>query len=334
MECAAQPELGEAWLAQGYYRYRVLRDYAAALQAFDEARKRLPNNAQVLWAFALVERRMGRWDEAVANMQLAVQLDPRNLTLKGSLANDFLLSMRRFADARAVSDQSLAIAPGTPQFIAGKADRYLYEGNVNEAAKLVASLVSRPADVRISPARARLYMAQGHPDAAIEELQRALPKLVGPLDLSTDQVWMVVTLGYVQLRTGDVAAARSTFERVIHAIKPTPTALIHVNDAGLPMLLASAYAGIGDKQAALDQAQKAVELYRDDGVQRPQAEFTLAQVQAWVGEQDAAIAALPHLLQIPDGVMPGELQWDPRWDPLRNDARFQELLKKVSPRHE
>ena len=329
-----QPELGEAWLAQGYYRYRVLRDYMGALQAFDEARKRLPNNAQVLWAFALVERRMGRWDEAVANMQLAVQLDPRNLTLKGSLGYDFLLSMRRFAEARAVSDQMLAIDPGNPQFIAGKANRYLYEGNINEAAKLMESLASRPADEGISPVRARLYGAQGHPDAAIRELQHALPKLAGPLDLSTNQAWMVVTLGYVQLRKGDAAAARSTFERVIHSIKPTPTAAVRVDDTGLPFLLASAYAGIGDKQAALDQARKAVELYRDDGVQRPQAEFTLAQVQAWVGDTDTAIAALPHLLQVPDGVMPGELKWEPRWDPLRKDARFQELLKKVSLHHE
>ena len=304
-----------------------MRDYAAALQAFDEARKRLPNDAQVLFAFALVERRMSRWDEAVANMQLAVQLDPRNLTLKGSLTYDFLLSMRRFADARAVSDQLLALDPGNPQFIAGKADRYLYEGNINEAAKLVESLVSRPAGERISVVRARLYVAQGHPDAAIRELQRAFPTRAGPLDLSTNQASMVVTLGYVQLRAGDDDAARSTFERVIHAIKPTPTATVRVDDSGLPMLLASASAGIGDKQAALDQAHKAVELYRDDGVQRPQAEFTLAQVQAWVGEKDAAMAALPHLLQIPNGVFPGELLWDPRWDPLRKDARFQALLK-------
>ncbi len=28
-----QPELGEAWLAQGVYRYRVLRDFKGALQS-------------------------------------------------------------------------------------------------------------------------------------------------------------------------------------------------------------------------------------------------------------------------------------------------------------
>jgi hypothetical protein len=44
---ALAPELGEAWLAQGTYRSRVLNDPAAALQAYREAEKRLPNSALV-----------------------------------------------------------------------------------------------------------------------------------------------------------------------------------------------------------------------------------------------------------------------------------------------
>ena len=38
-----QPELGEAWLAQGVYRYRVLRDFHGALESYKEALRRLPN---------------------------------------------------------------------------------------------------------------------------------------------------------------------------------------------------------------------------------------------------------------------------------------------------
>src|SRR6476660_6855361 len=43
-----QPELGEAWLAQGVYRYRVLRDFQGALQSYEEALRRLPNSASCL----------------------------------------------------------------------------------------------------------------------------------------------------------------------------------------------------------------------------------------------------------------------------------------------
>ena len=53
----------------------------AALQAYAEAGKRLPNSADVFGNMAFVERRMGRWDEAVSHFRKAISLDPRNLQL-------------------------------------------------------------------------------------------------------------------------------------------------------------------------------------------------------------------------------------------------------------
>ncbi|HXO93332.1 MAG TPA: adenylate/guanylate cyclase domain-containing protein, partial [Candidatus Acidoferrum sp.] len=50
-----QPELGEAWLAQGVYRYRVLRDFHGALESYKEALRRLPNSAFVLEQMAHLE---------------------------------------------------------------------------------------------------------------------------------------------------------------------------------------------------------------------------------------------------------------------------------------
>ncbi|MEA3075033.1 MAG: hypothetical protein QOD29_6479, partial [Alphaproteobacteria bacterium] len=78
---ALQPELGEAWIAQGSYLYLVLHDFPRALQAFEEAAKRLPNSADAFGQMAFVERRMGRWDAAEAHFQKALQLDPRNFQL-------------------------------------------------------------------------------------------------------------------------------------------------------------------------------------------------------------------------------------------------------------
>ena len=319
-----QPESGEAWLAQGYYRYRGLRDYPGALQAFDEARKRLPNSALVLGAFGLVQRRMGRWDEGLSNMQQAAQLDPRNLSLLGVLGEEFLMPMRRFAEARAVTDRALLIAPGDASFIALKAEGYLAEGRFDEAAKLADPLPLDPTVEAVLPAKFGSLLAQGRFDTAIAQLQSALPKSAEPLSIK--QTLVALDLGYTQVRVGQAAAAHSTFDRVIRTLKPMQDATVRIDETGLTMELASAYAGIGTKQAALDLAHKAVELYRGDTVQTPQAETTLAQVQAWVGDKTAAIAALPHLLQVTHGVMPGELQWDPRWDPLRKDPRFQKLI--------
>jgi class 3 adenylate cyclase len=48
-------------------------------------------------------------------------------------------------------------------------------------------------------------------------------------------------------------------------------------------------------------------------------------VQAQLGDIDSAIAALPHLLEVPNGETCGGLQTNPLWDPLRKDPRFQKL---------
>src|SRR5215475_8736099 len=106
-----QPELGEAWLAQGVYRYRVLRDFQGALQSYEEAIRRLPNSAFVLEQIAHLERRLGQFDAAQKHYQAAAQLDPRNIGILLALA-DTLQTARRFDEARTVFDRVLEISPG------------------------------------------------------------------------------------------------------------------------------------------------------------------------------------------------------------------------------
>src|SRR6266481_3515281 len=107
-----QPESGEAWIAQGAYRYRVLRDFSGALQAYMEASKRLPNNPDVFQEMAYVEMRLGRWEAAEKHLKAAAGLDPRNLGILLRMAYEFLDGLRRFADAHTVVDRALQIAPG------------------------------------------------------------------------------------------------------------------------------------------------------------------------------------------------------------------------------
>jgi hypothetical protein len=53
----------------------------------------------------------------------------------------------------------------------------------------------------------------------------------------------------------------------------------------------------------------------------------VAQVQSQLGDGDAAIAALPHLLEMPAGVTTADLKFNPFWDPLRKDPHFQKLCE-------
>src|SRR6516162_3923916 len=104
---ALAPDAGESWIAQGSYRYRILRDFNSALAAYDEARKRLPNSALVYEYRGLVLRRLGRWQEAEASYKKAIELDPRDVQLLTTVGNEFYLYLRRFEEALASIDRAL-----------------------------------------------------------------------------------------------------------------------------------------------------------------------------------------------------------------------------------
>jgi TolB-like protein len=76
-----RPELGEAQIAQGGFRYRVLRDFAGAQQSFEAVLRQSPNNNLALQLLGLVERRQGHWGQALIHLQQAATLDPRNAGL-------------------------------------------------------------------------------------------------------------------------------------------------------------------------------------------------------------------------------------------------------------
>ncbi|MBV8062149.1 MAG: tetratricopeptide repeat protein, partial [Nevskia sp.] len=321
-----QPELGEGLLARGCYKYRVLRSYPAALEDFKAAQQRLPNNAEALNTQAAVERRLGRWDDAVAHAQAARALDPRNMQVLLTNAIELYNYLRRFDDARHALDQALEIQPDSVSAYSARATIEQDDGKLEAAAAWVAKLPQHySADDYFIGAPLVQLLWERRWDRAAAFARDALPAGDGPLPLD-DALWVALMLGQAQQRGGHAAEARATFSRIVRSIKPTPDAAVRIDESRSLEYLAMAYAGLGDKRAALDTAAQAVAAYRDDALTRPDVEVTLAQVQAQVGELEPAIAALPHLLQVPAGLTLGQLKLDPLFDPVRGDPRVQKLL--------
>jgi TolB-like protein/Tfp pilus assembly protein PilF/class 3 adenylate cyclase len=313
-----QPELGEAWLAQGVYRYRVLRDFKGALQSYEGALRRLPNSAFVLEQMAHLERRLGQFDVAQKHYQAAAQLDPRNIGILLTLADSFQ-TVRRFDEARAVFDRALEMSPGNEAALSAMASSLQTQGQLKEAAEVLAKAPANSKDEGLTMTRAIQLYDERRFDEAIAQIQQNTPATVA------NDPRILTLLGLCQKFSGKDDEARATFTRAVTAMKPTPDSAVVVDARNLPCYLAWAYAGLGEKEKALEQARHAIADYDSDALAKPFAETALAIVQAQTGDIDSAIAALPHLLEVPNGETVGDLRINPLWDPLRKDPRFQKL---------
>jgi len=94
--------------------------------------------------------------------------------------------------------------------------------------------------------------------------------------------------------------------------------------------LAKVLAQLGNKDSALQEAQRATELVPEskDKFSGPEIASGVAEVYAILGDNDRAIETLDGLLSRPSGVTAQGLKVNPIWDPLRSDPRFQALIDK------
>ncbi len=322
------PERGESWSALGSYRYRVLRDYRGALQAFEEARRHLPNDSVALLLSAFLERRLGQWDKALEDCRQVISLDPRNLSHVHSAANSILIPLRRFTEAQQMFDRELEIVPHDEDVMADKAFLFQAQGRLTEASEQLSQIPSESTTKLVLITRIRQMALERRFSEAADQLQSYLTTITAEprSPLAGDTIQLMTELGFLQDWAGRTSAARETFTQVVAALAHDPPEQLPITPKRLPCYLALAYAGLGEKDQALGHAQRALEDYRGDTVDQPFAEIVLAQIQARFGERDAALAALPQLLQAPGGLTTGALRFDPLWDPLRHDARFQKLV--------
>ena len=325
---ALAPEAGESWVAKGAYHYRVLRDFEGAVTAYQEAQRRLPNNTFLLQNLAFVLRRVGHWQDAETNYNKALEIDPRDVSLLSSLGGEFYAYLRRFDDAHAVVNRALEISPDSETTHAIKASILQNEGRLPEAAQELARVPEGSTEDYVVASRITQATYERGFDRAIRVIEQKLNSIPPGQQLDSITQTALVQLGFCQDWSGRHVDAQQSFTRAIQSIKPTADTVVAPEANGLPYALALAYAGLGEKQKALEQARQAVKDYETDAVNKPTAMMTRAQVQALFGDHDAAIAVLPELLRAPAGLTVANLKFDPFWDPLRNDPRFQKLCQQ------
>jgi TolB-like protein/Flp pilus assembly protein TadD len=325
-----QPDALETQLAEAYYYYFVERDYDRARRIFEQIRLRSPNNSEAPRALALIARRQGRWDESLARFHEAIELDPRNLKALMWISDTYA-ALRQFPTALKFIDRALDIAPADNAAIGRKAGIYQATGQLEQADAVLAKMRVDPNEGQsFGPVAGQLLLQHRYP-AAIELLQSCLAKINATQVFDRGQA--LFGLGELQRFAGEAVNAKASYSQSRELLEAGLRA--QPDNAQLVFFLALIDAGLGERDVAMKEADRAIELLpaSKDALAGPYLEEVKARVLARFGEKDGAIAALQHLLTTPYGtngppITSPLLRLDPAWDNLRGDPRFQKLCEE------
>jgi TolB-like protein/Flp pilus assembly protein TadD len=326
-----QPDLPEGHLALGFSYYYGDRDYERALAEFEIAKRGLPNEAQAYMAIGAIQRRQGKWAESTANLEKAAELDPKNSSVLFNLGYNYMAT-RNFEAADKTFERGVQAAPESFGSRALKGElAIMWKGDVSVAEKELASVPPGfDPEGLVTLGRVGVLTLQRRFPEALQVVQQFRGEtLIVRAGASCPAASLEGTL-YLYL--DDKVNAHSAFERARiiaeRLVRESP------DDAARHAQLGLILAGLGQKDAAIAEGKRAVELLPEsqDAFDGPEVTAVLAQIYAWTGEHDQAFGLLDHLLVTPNGITVPILKLDPVWDPLHKDSRFQALIDKYAAR--
>jgi TolB-like protein/class 3 adenylate cyclase/Flp pilus assembly protein TadD len=329
-----RPDAGETHLARARNLYYGPRDYKAALAELELARRALPNESQVFELKAYIERRQGRDEEAIRDLERAIELDPRNAAILTQVAISYH-NNRRYAEERSAWNRILSFTPNDAFAQEQRAYVDFEEKADSRPYHEVLDSIRRTNPAAIPAISGDwLYCALAEHDAA--GATDALVALGGDSVLLgwADNVRCSrpFVQGVIARMSNDPAQARTAFtaaraeqEKILRGQPDDPMVLC---------VLGLIDAALGRKDDALREGRRAVELLpiEKDAKHGIAMNKYLAMIAAWVGEKDLACEQLALAVSRPNDLGYGQLKLMPYWDPLRGDPCFEKIVASLAPK--
>ena len=334
VETAARlrPDAGETHLARAVHLYCARLDYAQALIELEVARKTLPNDSRVDELTGYINRRQGRHEEGLRNLQAALQLDPRNYQIVTQLAVSYDM-MRRYRQELEMWDRALSIEPDRLDAKVTRANVSLdWKADTRPLHQLLEQIRAQQPKAIEDVADSWFGCALAERDAAAAEAAIAAIGDGDVILLDALRMGRHYGEGLVARMAGDEARARTAFT----AARVEQEKGVNEQPDYAPALcvLGLIDAALGQKEEALRKGRRAMELLpvSKDSINGVHMIEYFAITAGWVGEKQLALDNLAVAARLPLGPTYGELKLRPEWDPLRNEPRFHEILTSLAPK--
>ncbi|NLP11407.1 tetratricopeptide repeat protein, partial [bacterium] len=324
------PDLPQAHVALGLAHYWDRSDYRRALEVFVIALKQAPNNAFFWMVIGNARRRLGNWNEAITAYNKAMQLNPRDANLIHDGSGGTYAAMHRYGEAVTEYDRALRLAPDL--YAAAKDRGWAYVrwlGRLDTVRALYRRLPQDRENSGIGYSVTELCESlfwQRQADSLLQVLEATRSDYYERQELYLRFLYAA----WAYEMRGDRVMAAKEFKTALTLLDSTLRELpeeYHLHAArGLTL------AGLGRRDEALTEAHwlQQSNIYSEDALLGPNLAEYRAQILAQVGEVSAALEEIEGLLTRPSQMTVHTLELNPLWNPIRDDPRFKEVLRKYA----
>ena len=330
-----RPDAGETHLARARNLYLGYLDYDGALAELEVAHRSIPGDPWVAALQAYIERRQGRWNESLRDLERSIELDPRNILTLQQTAITYQC-LRRYPEAKATLAHVLAFDPDDAVAKAWHAFvDFDWKADTRPVHQMIDSI--RATNPAALPTIANYWlgcaMAERDGAAAHNALLAAGENPITTLGATDNLIFnrlfiegLIARFMKDDLKAQSAfAAARAEQEKIIQAQPNYGPALC---------VLGLIDAGLGRREEALREGRRAVELLpvEKDALGGIALVKYLTVIAAWVGDKDLACEQLAIATRRPCDLSYGQLKLLPLWDPLRGDPRFEKIVASLAPK--
>ncbi|PZR77419.1 MAG: hypothetical protein DLM52_04500 [Chthoniobacterales bacterium] len=315
------PEAGETLHAQARVIYYGYLDFPRALATLERAAKLLPNSAEICMTRGLLYRRFGRWQEAFAQFQRTRELNPQEPAGYYNAAAA-ALALRWWDDADRIRGRITKLFPrmARPARLEEMMSLRL-RGEVEAGNQELETL---HLDVRTGfvPLFYRSFWKRDY-----EECRRLVTEAAKYPDLEGDYWEKELKLAFVTKTSGPKEAALAKEKELEE--RPRHSAAREDEEAMTDMLACVKFI-LGKKDEAVRLCEQSVEKHpvSEDALVNGGRVHWLALAYTYAGDKERALQTLAKLVQLPNGLYYGPLKYEPTFDDLRKDPRFEEILKQ------